>query len=205
MRVIFIHGMGRTPLSMSLLAARLKFAGYKVGFFTYTVTFERWNDCVSRLRNLFQHTSKDDRYCVVAHSLGTVLTRAVIAKIDKKPEACFFLAPPVQACQAARQLASRRWFRLMTGEMGQLLANNEFMSTLPIPDMPTVIYSGDGGMTGNYSPFKDEPNDGILMVKETLIPGIEVQRSPSLHTFIMNNRQVANDIIQRLNSINDSR
>jgi Putative serine esterase (DUF676) len=205
MRVIVIHGMGRTPLSMCLLASRLKFAGYKVGFFAYTVTFEHWNDCVSRLTNLFQNTSKNDRYCVVAHSLGTVLTRAVIAKIDKKPEACFFLAPPAQACQAAQQLASRHWFRLMTGEMGQLLANNEFMSTLPILDLTTVIYSGDGGMTGKFSFFKDEPNDGILMVKETLIPGAEVHRIPSLHTFIMNNRQVAHDIIQRLKSINDSR
>lgn len=205
MRVFLIHGMGRTSLSMCILAARLKFAGYKVSFFAYTVTFERWNDCILRLTKLFQTTSKDDRYCVVAHSLGTVLTRAVIAKIDKKPEACFFLAPPAQACQAARQLASRQWFRLMAGEMGQLLANIEFMSTLPIPDMATVIYSGDGGITGKFSPFKDEPNDGVLMVKETLIAGIELKRIPSLHTFIMNNRQVACDIIQRLKSINESR
>ncbi len=199
MHAIIIHGMGRTPLSMCLLALRLGSAGFKVCFFAYTVTFESWYGCTSRLARLIERRTKGEGYIVVAHSLGTVLTRAVIAEAKRKPEACFLLVPPppTQASQAACQLATRFWYRLMTGEMGQLLADRAFMSSLPVPEVPTVIYPGYGGLVGRYSPFKNEPNDGILMVKETLLPGVKVQRVPSLHSFIMNNRLITNDIIEK--------
>lgn len=197
MRAVLIHGMGRTPLSMWFLSRRLSSAGFKVSFFAYAVTFESWLGCTRRLKTLIESGLDGEPYIVVAHSLGTVLTRAVIAEAERKPEACFFLAPPTHACQAARQLVSRFWYRLLTGEIGQLLADQVFMSSLPVPDVPIFIYSGNAGLTGKYSPFKNEPNDGVLMVRETFLPGAQVQQIPSLHTFIMNNRLIANDIIEK--------
>lgn len=198
MRAIIIHGMGRTPLSMCLLAYRLRAAGMKINLFAYTVTFENWDGCTQRLRQFIEKKVGDEDFIVVTHSLGSVLTRAILPKISHKPEACFFLAPPTQACDAARRLATRRWYRLLAGEMGQLLANHEFMSNLPVPQMPTKIYAGDAGFTGKYSPFEDEANDGVLMVKETLLPEIPVQIVPSLHTFIVNNRMIASDIAEKV-------
>ena len=202
MNAIIIHGMGRTPLSMCLLAVRLRAAGIKTSHFAYTVTFERWEGCTRRLQAFIEKRAGDGDFIVVAHSLGTVLTRAVLPITARKPVACFFLAPPTQACVVARRLAPRRWYRLLTGEMGQLLANQEFMSSLPVPEMPTKIYAGDTGLTGRYSPFEEEPNDGVLMVKETLLPEIPCQIVPSLHTFIMNSRMVARDIVERLRAKN---
>ncbi len=197
MHAIIIHGMGRTPLSMCFLALRLRSAGFKISFFAYIVTFESWYGCTSRLARLIERRTKGEGYIVVAHSLGAVLARAVIAEAEQKPEACFFLASPTQASQAARQLASRIWYRLLSGEMGQLLADQAFMSALPIPNVPIFIYSGDAGFTGKFSPFKNEPNDGVLMVKETHLPDAKVKCVPSLHTFIMNNRVITNDIIEK--------
>jgi hypothetical protein len=75
------------------------------------------------------------------------------------------------------------------------------MSTLPIPCVPTKIYAGDAGLTGRYSPFGNEPNDGVLMVKETQLPGIPMQIVPSLHTFIMNNKWIAKDIVDTVKLI----
>lgn len=198
MRVIIVHGMGRTPLSMCLLAYRLRAAGMKINLFAYTVTFENWDSCTQRLRQFIENKVGDEDFIVVTHSLGSVLTRAVLPKIANKPAACFFLAPPTQACDAAHRLAPRRWYRLLAGDMGQLLANHEFMSNLPVPEMPTKIYAGDAGFTGKYCPFEGEPNDGVLMVKETLLPGIPVQIVPSLHTFIMNSRMIASDIAEQV-------
>ncbi len=202
MKAILVHGMGRTPLSMYILAIRLKSAGFKVNFFAYTATFESWKGCATRLARMMDgKTTVNENYIVIAHSLGSVLTRAVVAKMAHKPSACFFLAPPTLACQAATRLAPHFWYRLLTGEMGGLLANDAFMASLPIPNAPTFIYSGNAGLTGNHSPFGNEPNDGILMVKETLLPGIQSQTVGSLHTFIMNNRQVVKDIVERCKSI----
>ncbi len=200
-QVILIHGMGRTPLSLCLLAYRLKAAGLQPKLFAYTVTFERWEGCLARLNKFINEKAGQEPYIVVTHSLGSVLARAVLPPLAYKPAACFFLAPPTQACAAACRLAPRRWYRLLTGEIGQLLADQAFMSQLPVPDMFTTIYAGNAGITGSYSPFGDEPNDGILLVRETQLPGKPLQTVPSLHTFIMNNRAIARDIIDCTNKI----
>jgi hypothetical protein len=201
MRAIIIHGMGRTPLSMCLLAYRLRRAGIKTSLFAYIVTFEQWQGCTKRLNDFIEKSVGEESFVAVTHSLGSVLIRAILPSMQRKPSACFFLAPPTQACAAARRLAPQRWYRLLTGEMGQFLANQEFMSSLPVPEMPTKIYAGDAGLTGRYSPFEDESNDGVLMVKETLLPEIALQIVPSLHTFIMNSRMVSKDIIEMTKSI----
>jgi hypothetical protein len=198
MHAIVIHGMGRTPLSMCLLAYRLRKAGIKTSLFGYVVSFEYWENCTQRLRKFVEKKVGEDDFIVVTHSLGSVLIRAVLPALSHKPAACFFLAPPTRSCVAARRLVSRRWYRLLAGKMGQLLANQEFMSSLPIPGVPTKIYSGNAGLTGRFSPFGDEPNDGVLMVKETLLPGIPQQIVPSLHTFIMNNKVIAKDIVDTI-------
>lgn len=200
MPAILIHGMGRTPLSMCLLACRLRAAGMKINLFAYSVTFEKWDGCTQRLKQFIEKKVGHEDFIVVTHSLSSVLTRAVLPKISHKPAACFFLAPPTQAYDAARRLAPRRWYRLLAGEMGQLLANHEFMSNLPVPEMPTKIYAGDAGFTGKYSPFEGQPNDGVLRVKERLLPVIPVQIVPSLHIFIMNNRMIASDITEKVNA-----
>jgi hypothetical protein len=94
------------------------------------------------------------------------------------------------------KLAQWRLFRLLTGEMGQLLARQDFMDTLPVPDIPLRVYAGTKGPRGNWMPFGDEPNDGILSVKEVQLGEIPVQLLPTIHTVIMNSRQMTDDIVR---------
>ena len=74
------------------------------------------------------------------------------------------------------------------------------METLPLPSVPTKIYAGIAGPRGRYSPFGEEPNDGLLTVNETLLPSVPMQTVPSLHTFIMNSKVVTQDIVRIANS-----
>lgn len=196
MDAILIHGMGRTPAAMSILAARLRTNNIHPHLFGYSVTFERWDDCILRYKNFIERRVKSRDYIIVGHSLGTVLTRAVLPRLTHKPKACFFLAPPTQVCKAARKFAHRRLMRLFMGEIGHVLISKQFMDSLPVPDMPTKIYAGIAGPRGRYSPFGDEPNDGLLTVGETLLPSAVIQTVPALHTFIMNSRIVTNDIVK---------
>ena len=195
-RAILIHGMGRTPVAMSLLAARLWASGIRPSLFGYSVTFERWDACVQRLEKFIEDRARINDYIVIGHSLGTVLTRAVLPKLSHKPAACFFLAPPTQVSKAARNFAHQRLFQLLLGEIGQVLANKQFMESLPLPNVPAKIYAGTGGPRGRYSPFGQDPNDGLLAIKETLLPPIPVQTVPSIHTFIMNSKIVTQDIVR---------
>lgn len=195
MQAIIIHGMGRTPLSMYYMAYRLNAAGIKPRLFGYCVTVESWARCTARLKQFIDSNCQDRPYIVVTHSLGSVFTRAVLPSLSHQPTACFFLAPPTQACHAARRLSQRWWYRLLAGEIGQLLADQAFMSALPIPQMLTKIYAGNVGLTGSLSPFGEEQNDGILTVNETTLTGAKQLIVPSLHTFIMNNRAIIDNII----------
>lgn len=196
MDAILIHGMGRTPAAMSILAARLRASAIRPHLFGYSVTFERWDECIQRYKNFIEKRFKTNDYIIVGHSLGTILTRAVLPKLTHKPKACLFLAPPTQVPRAARKFAHRGLIRLFMGDIGKILSNKQLMDSLPMPDVPTKIYAGVAGPRGRYSPFGEEPNDGLLAVSETFLPGAPLQTVPSLHTFIMNSKIVTEDIVR---------
>ena len=196
MHAILIHGMGRTPIAMSILAARLWAAGIRPHLFGYSVTFERWDACIQRLEHFITKRVKTNEYIIIGHSLGSVLTRAMLPRLIHPPAACFFLASPTQVCKAARNFAHYRLAKLLMGEIGQRLANKQFMESLPLTGVPTKIYAGTGGPRGRYSPFGEESNDGVLAVNETLLPDVPIQTVPTLHTFIMNSKVVSQDIVK---------
>ena len=81
-------------------------------------------------------------------------------------------------------------------EIGQVLTDEQFMQTLPLPNVPTKIYAGVAGPRGRYSPFGEELNDGLLTVQETSLPNVPMQTVPALHTFIMNSNLVTQDIVR---------
>jgi hypothetical protein len=200
MDAVLIHGMGRTPIAMSLLAARLQRFGIRPHLFGYSVTFERWDSCVQRLQRFISRRVKTNDYIMIGHSLGTVLTRAALPGLTHQPVACFLLSPPTQACKAARYFAPYRFTKLLGGEMAQLLANQQFMESLPAVGVPTKIYAGTAGPRGRYSPFGEEINDSVLTIDEMRLPDVPMQTVPVLHTFIMNSKVVTRDIVDVVRS-----
>jgi len=196
MDLVLIHGMGRTPLSMLRLRCRLRQAGHRPVLFGYSPTLETLQGATARLVKRIDRRAGSGEYALVGHSLGTVLIRAALGQLQEwPPAACFFLAPPLVACKAARFFSRFRLYRLLTGEMGQLLADDTFMRRLPMPAAPTRIYAGTAGPRAPWLPFSMEANDGILSVSEATgsFAG-DVVEVPSLHTFIMNSKRVAADI-----------
>jgi hypothetical protein len=201
MDVVLIHGMGRTPLSMLRLRRRLRRAGHRVVLFGYSPTFETLEGATARLASAIRRRVAGD-YAVVGHSLGSVIIRNALGRLrERPPVACCFLAPPMVACKAAR-FFSRLWlYRVLMGEMGQLLADEGFMSRLPLPAVPTRIYAGTGGPRASWLPFGMAPNDVILSVAEATgrFDG-KVVEVPVIHTFIMHSKTVAADIAGLLES-----
>ena len=196
MDAIIIHGMGRSPAAMSILAARLRASNIRPHLFGYSVTFEKWDQCIQRYKNFIEKRVRTNDYIIVGHSLGTVLTRAVLSKLTHQPSACFFLAPPTQVCKAARNFYRYLPLQLFMSEIGRVLTDEQFMKALPLPNIPTKIYAGIAGPRGRYSPFGEELNDGLLTVQETFLPNVPMQTVPVLHTFIMNSKAVTQDIVK---------
>lgn len=201
MKALLVHGMGRTPVSQLLLARRLTRAGLKVHLFGYS-TLSSFERSVERLSERARSLGAASPFVFVGHSLGAILIRASLPGLAPlSPAACFFLAPPSTACKAATFFSRSRLFRLGTGQMGRRLADARFMAELPVPAMPYRVYAGDAGYRGPRSPFENVPNDGILAVSETAIGSLEPMVVPSLHTFIMNSRLVADDIVSQIRAL----
>ena len=194
LRAILVHGLGRTPASMLVLAARLHRRGLRPALFGYSAAFEGYVHCVDRLVRFIDRRSEGAPFLVIGHSLGSVLLRSALPRVRAAPRACFFIAPPTRACRIVRAVAPWRLFRLATGEMGQLLADPGFMEALPVPACPTRIYAGTGGPVGRWSPFGDEPNDGILAVSETGLAGAMTRTLDRIHTFMMNDAAIADEV-----------
>ena len=188
---------------MLVLSYRLRSSGHSTRLFGYSPTIESFETCRQRLIKFIRKSTETGPYALIGHSLGCVLIRSVLPKLeDKLPVACFFLAPPSKACKAAKFFANNPLYRLLMGEMGQMLANEEFMDSLALPSMPTFVYAGTGGPMGKFSLFGSSLNDGILTVEEVqgalLNPVI---LTDSTHTFIMNSRQIADAISKALGNL----
>jgi len=186
---------------MAVLAYRLRREGFRTAIFGYSVTVERFPSCLARLQRFMEARLAMEPYIVVGHSLGAVLLRCVLPRLSRSPAACFLLAPPSRACFFARQLAPRLPYRLLTGEMGQLLADEKFMQSVPVPQCPTWIYAGTGGPSARLFPIGDEPNDGVLKVSETHLAGVPVVLVPAMHTYLMNSRVVVRDLLERARTV----
>jgi hypothetical protein len=197
---VLVHAIGRTPVSMLLLAARLRRAGVRCHLFGYVTAVESFDRITARLaRRLQQVTTR--RYVAIGHSLGGLLLRAAIDGLPTsvpRPEHLFLLGTPNQSPRVARRL--QRWwpYRLIHGDCGQLLADPGRMGALPRPGIPTTIIAGTRGWRGRWSPFASEDNDGVVAVGEAAMDGVNLVRLPEWHTFLMNNRQVLDVVLKQL-------
>ena len=198
MRVFLIHGMGRTPVSMWLLARRLKQAGYRPSLFGYAVTLASLDAIKDRLVERVRSAvaaddgedAEDRAYAIVGHSLGNLVAR--LASPELPAGLCGFamLAPPSRPPVVVDTLKGNPLFRALTRDAGRRLADEAFFESLPLPDVPSLIIAGTAGPRASWLPFAGQPNDAILRVDETRVDGVPMLEVPGIHTFLMNRTDV---------------
>ncbi len=205
MRVFVIHGMGRTPVSMWLLARRLKRAGYRPSLFGYAVTLADLETIKGRLvekvrkvlaadavahRRPADEPEPTPRYAIIGHSLGNLVAR--LASPELPAGFCRFamLAPPNRPPVMVHTLKDNPLFRAFTRDAGRRLADDEFFASLPVPRVPSLIIAGNRGPRASWLPFAGRPNDAILQVDETRLEGVPIIEVPGVHAFLMNRTDV---------------
>jgi len=199
MKVLLIHGLSRTPVSLAGLAWQLQARGWQTEHFGYAAFLESFDQIVVRLRQQLMEFGAES-YSIVAHSLGGLLTRAALGDDQvPQPDHVIMLGTPNQRPRLAPlawQLLPFQWF---TGQCGLNLTQPYFFEKLPPLRSPYTIVAGVGGPVGFLSPFGDEANDGIVAVAETLLSADDRRiELPVEHTFMMNDPAVQSAVIESL-------
>lgn len=200
MVVLFVHGMGRSPISGWPLLRRLRKAGMKTGSFLYVSAFEDFDSIVARLKNRIERMATTGTYVVVGHSLGGVLLRAALNALPQGtalPRHVYLLGSPILPSRLAIKLKRNFIFRALTGDCGQLLGSPERMSTIAPLDVPTTGIAGVRGFLGSHGHFGHEVNDGFVSVSEVsavwLTDQVQVE---VVHTLLPSSPIVSDVIIE---------
>lgn len=198
MKILLIHGLSRTPLSMLSLEWYLQQIGWTTEHFGYVAVTETFDHIVERLQVRLQILASQGSYGIVAHSLGGLLTRAALGLGSiELPQHIVMLGTPNQPPRLAPHAWQLLPFRWWTGQCGFNLTNPGFFASLPKIESPYTVVAGTGGMRGFWSPFEDEPNDGIVALSETRLSHQDhIIQLPVLHTFMMNDSSVQKAVRQ---------
>jgi pimeloyl-ACP methyl ester carboxylesterase len=201
-QALFVHGMGRSPISGWRLLARLRARGNHTHALGYAATFQSFASIRQRLAARINALSTHGDYVLIGHSLGGVLLRAAVASLPpgtRLPRQIFLLGSPIQPSCLAQKLQRNWLFRALAGDCGQLLASPSRMAAIGEGSVPTISVVGVSGWTGWLSPFKGEANDGLVSVAETSAAWLtEEIRIPAWHTYLPSNKQVADLILERM-------
>lgn len=180
---LLVHGLGRTPVSMFPLAGAVRRAGVRTHFFGYSSTVEPFDSIVKRLAAVLNRVRPA---FIVGHSLGAILSRFAL---DRTPlpelRHLVMLGPP----NHPPRMAAHAWkwlpFRVFAGQSGRFLATPAEYARLPVPHYPCTVIAGTAGPVGRLSPFGNDPNDSVVSVSETELPGADHFTVPAWHTWMM--------------------
>lgn len=202
MNVIFVHGMGRTPLSGWRLLHRLRRAGLKTTTFGYSVIIENFDALVARLRTRISLIADTGDYIVIGHSLGGVLLRAALNSLlpgSVPPRHVYLLGSPIQASRIAARLHNNKLFRTLTGDCGKLLGSVDQMKTIGPPPVAVTGIVGTSGIANLFGIFGEEINDGLVSVSEVSAPWLtHCVQVPVFHTLLPSSALVADIILEDL-------
>ncbi|MBI3297433.1 MAG: hypothetical protein HYZ75_04675 [Elusimicrobia bacterium] len=187
--VILLHGMGRTRLSMLVLAWRLRRAGFRTISFPYNHAIDTLPEISGQLKGLIAKEARGGRYHLVGHSLGNIIIREGFR--DGYSEGLgriVMLAPPNGPARMAAKLKENLLYSWITGDSGQKLSSVEFYAGLPVPDVEFAVIAGERGT----SLLSKNPNDGIILAETTKLDGMKsFALLRKTHTFIMNSAETA--------------
>jgi pimeloyl-ACP methyl ester carboxylesterase len=202
MQALFVHGMGRSPISGWALLRRLRRAGLDTHTFGHLVSSESYAGIVARLATRLTQIAAAGEYVLIGHSLGGVLLREALRTLPRavrRPTRLFLLGSPVRVSAIAARMASNPLYRLLTGDSGLMLGSAQRMGDIGVPAVPVTAVVGVKGWSLVSGLLPREVNDGVVTVAEASAPWLtDVVQVPVTHTFLPSDSRVTAVILQRL-------
>jgi pimeloyl-ACP methyl ester carboxylesterase len=198
--VVLLHGLYRSDRAMRPLAARLEAAGYAVHNLRYPSTAHAPDELAAMLREQVDGCCTGaPRLHFVTHSLGGILTRALLAQqAPANLGRVVMLAPPNHGSEYVDVFGDA--FGWALGPTGRELgtAPTSLPNRLPPPDYDFGVIAGTWSMNPLSFLLAGE-SDGTVSVESTRLDGMrDFVAVPASHTFILYSDDAAEQVLEFL-------
>lgn len=192
--VVLLHGLATIGWVMAPLGFRLRRCGYRAVSLTWRDLRATLRENAARLKDLVA-SLPGEKLHFVGHSLGGLLVLRMLAD-SPDPRTCRIVlaGTPYHGSHVARFLAKRaatRWILGRSGRHGLLDDQPEWKGQF---ELGVIAGSRSLGL-GLLVPGLARPNDGVVAVEETRVPGahdhVVVRAS---HTEMLISRKVADQV-----------
>lgn len=202
-RIILLHGIGRTSLSMVEISRKAKDAGYEVHNLNYHSTRDTLATIIRDTHKDYDHIIGDEarRLHFICYSLGCLVTRGIIEQ--HRPAnlgRVAMLGPPNQGSEMADWLKDHSLANWLFGpNLPQLgTANRRVLLKLigDSADYELGIIAGKDWIDPVGASIIPGDNDGRVSVERTRLPGMKAHKIVGVsHTGLLMNDDVIADAI----------
>ena len=172
--VVLVHGLWMHGWVMALLELRLKRFGFRTVIFSYPSMSNSLSQNAHILSDFVAGIASSHIH-FVGHSLGGLLIMQMLSECpDQRAERIVLAGSPCQASYVASKLARFKLGRYLIGHsMLQYLKQNlpECTDRCEVGSIAGSRSLGAGRLLGGLP----DPNDGVVAVEETKIPGLHDQ------------------------------
>jgi triacylglycerol lipase len=174
--VVLIHGLGRTPLSMSAVWLAARRRGYRVINWHYRSALASIEDHAKAFeREVLPRITHAPRVHFVTHSLGGIVVRQFLAA-HALPNLgrVVMLAPPNGGSEVADVLQRCAIVSHCVAPVRELGTSDvSAPRSLPAANFPVGIIAGSRSHIPLFSRWMDHvPNDGVVAVEKTKLDGM---------------------------------
>ncbi len=202
--VVFLHGLGRSKLSMLALRRHVERAGFRTWSRTYPSRKMTVVEAAKAIAEWIREDLGDVPVLGVTHSLGGILARHMRDLLTWR--GLVMLAPPNRGSAVAARFQGSPLFRWFTGPAGIEMA---VPRGWPPPPEPFAVIAGScalslvnptSWLTRSLTVFgPDQPNDGTIAVAETRLPRMAAFATvEASHTWIMNDARTREMVLSFL-------
>jgi pimeloyl-ACP methyl ester carboxylesterase len=171
--IILVHGLWMTGTEMALLKRRLRARGYHVHQFRYRMVMRTLDQNQVKLKSFIEKYATGKVH-IIGHSLGGVLALQTLQLYpDLSVDKVICLGSPLVDSAAGRRVAQVKAGRAI---LGKTLPEAVFEAPLQSwsgPQSVGVIAGNRGFGLGKMVGALPKPNDGVVSVAETCLPGID--------------------------------